>query len=84
MRLGTSRRSENVEDRRGMGLPRGVKIGGVGGLGLLLIVVIGALLGVDPTVLLQGEPGIFPPATEPCRHRLPGIPTSLRPMVSGR
>jgi len=65
MRLGTSRRSENVEDRRGMGLPRGVKIGGVGGLGLLLIVVIGALLGVDPTVLLQGEPGIFPPATEP-------------------
>jgi len=65
MRLGTSRRSENVEDRRGMGLPRGVKIGGVGGLGLLLIVVIGALLGVDPTVLLQGEPGIFQPATEP-------------------
>jgi predicted metalloprotease len=32
---------------------RGVKAGGLGGLGLLIVVVVAMLLGVDPQQLLQ-------------------------------
>jgi predicted metalloprotease len=62
MRWRDSRQSDNVEDRRGMSIPRGAKIGGVGGLGLLAIVVIGMFLGIDPTVLLQGIPDVQTPS----------------------
>jgi hypothetical protein len=48
------RESDNIEDRRGMSISRGTKIGGVGGLGLVAIVLIGWFFGIDPTVLLQG------------------------------
>ncbi len=61
MRLEESRRSENVEDRRGMGIPRGVQIGGASGLGLLLLVVLAMVFGVDPTALLQSGIGTSPP-----------------------
>jgi predicted metalloprotease len=50
MRLGGERESENVEDRRGAGMPVGIA---GGGLGAIAIVVIGLLLGVDPSLLLQ-------------------------------
>ncbi len=46
------RSSRNIEDRRGSSAARA---GGVGGIGILLIVVIGWLLGVDPSFLLQGQ-----------------------------
>jgi hypothetical protein len=62
MRWRDGRQSDNIEDRRGMSIPRGVKIGGVSGLGLLAIVVIGMFLGIDPTVLLQGIPDIQTPS----------------------
>jgi predicted metalloprotease len=62
MRWRDGRQSDNVEDRRGMSIPRGAKIGGVGGLGLLAIVVIGMFLGIDPTVLLQSVPDIQSPS----------------------
>jgi predicted metalloprotease len=62
MRWRDGRQSDNVEDRRGMSIPRGAKIGGVGGLGLLAIVVIGMFLGIDPTVLLQGIPDVQTPS----------------------
>src|ERR671925_189275 len=32
------RRSDNIEDRRSMSLPRGVRVGGMGGLGILVLV----------------------------------------------
>jgi uncharacterized protein len=44
------RRSENIEDRRGMRISRGV-VGG--GLGTLAVIIIGLLLGVDPSALLN-------------------------------
>lgn len=57
MRWRDGRESDNVEDRRGMGIPRSVKVGGgIGGFGLLVVVAISLFLGVDPTVLLQGGP----------------------------
>lgn len=53
MRWEGQRRSDNLEDRRGMG-GRGVAIGG--GLGLVILLV-SAFLGIDPRVLLNGPPG---------------------------
>ncbi len=39
-----------------MSIGRGVAVGGLGGVGLLVVVVIALLLGVDPTKLLQQMP----------------------------
>src|SRR3990172_4937605 len=54
MRWRQGRRSENIEDRRGLPVPGGAVGVGVGGLGLVVVVVIAMLLGVDPSELLQG------------------------------
>ena len=50
------RGSRNIEDRRGRtrGVSRGKAVGGVSGIGLIAIVVIGGLLGVDVSPLLNG------------------------------
>lgn len=50
MRWSDGRRSDNVEDRRGMGAP--AVAGGVGLVGILLAIAV-ALLGGDPFVVLQ-------------------------------
>lgn len=52
MRWQGDRESENVEDRRGSGIPGGGKMVG-GGLGLLAVVLIGAFFGVDVTKILN-------------------------------
>lgn len=52
MKWEQGRRSSNVEDRRGQGMSRGMMIGG-GGLGTIAIALLIALLGGDPTVVLQ-------------------------------
>ena len=49
MRWTMGRQSDNVEDRRGVGVPL---IAG-GGIGSLVIVLLALFFGVDPTVLLQ-------------------------------
>jgi predicted metalloprotease len=66
MRWQDLRRSTNVEDRRGMraGLPI------TGGLGLVVVLVIAALTGVNPLALLGGGGGgteSAPPADDPAR-----------------
>ena len=53
MRWRGERQSDNVEDRRGMSMSRGAKVGGISGLGLVAIVVIGLFMGIDPSTLLQ-------------------------------
>ncbi|HET6224270.1 MAG TPA: neutral zinc metallopeptidase, partial [Dongiaceae bacterium] len=61
MRWREGRRSDNVEDQRGQGLPGGmgfpggggVRRAGIGGFGLLIVVVVALLFGVDPSQLLQ-------------------------------
>lgn len=55
MRWGGLRQSENVEDRRGQGMPRrGVAIGGGG---LLLLLAIAFLTGQDPLQMLEDVSG---------------------------
>jgi len=64
MRWQMGRRSDNIEDRRGVGVG-GVAIGG--GLGTIVLIVIAMFLGVDPSVLLQGSDtsvSTAPPAVE--------------------
>ena len=64
MRWRQGRRSSNVEDRRGMPMGRGLAFGGMSGLGLLTVVVIALLFGVDPSQLLeQGDVGLPPSAS---------------------
>ncbi len=64
MRWREGRRSDNVDDRRGQRVPTGVKVGGVGGLGLLVVVVAAMLLGVDPTEVLRNVPTTSVPPSE--------------------
>ncbi|MGK7870100.1 KPN_02809 family neutral zinc metallopeptidase [Falsiroseomonas sp. E2-1-a20] len=57
MRLGGGRESGNVEDRRGRRVGRGgLAVGG--GLGGVVLVVLALLFGIDPSVILQGDPGL--------------------------
>ncbi|MGD9509463.1 MAG: neutral zinc metallopeptidase [Geminicoccaceae bacterium] len=77
MRWQMSRRSQNIEDRRGMGpagMGRGLRVGGVGGLGLVAFAVIAMLLGVDPSVILgslTGDGGYSGPQSTTSRGGAP-------------
>ncbi len=82
MRWRNGRESENVEDRRGMSIPRGAKIGGLSGLGLVAVVLIGMFLGIDPTVLLQGGPEIQTPAVSVQQGGRPGVNDDQRKFVA--
>src|SRR5215468_5010601 len=70
MRWQMGRRSDNIEDRRGIGVG-GVAVGG--GLGTIVLVVIALFLGVDPSVVLQGGNSVntAPPAVEQRRAPSP-------------
>jgi predicted metalloprotease len=77
MRWQLGRRSQNVEDQRGMGAPAGMggaggigipgglgrsrggmaRGGGIGGIGLLILLLLGWWLGIDPSYLLQDFSG---------------------------
>ncbi|HMK60748.1 MAG TPA: neutral zinc metallopeptidase [Dissulfurispiraceae bacterium] len=54
MRWEDDRRSENVEDRRGIGVSRGVMGGGIGSV---VIVLLALYFGVDPSALLNSGTG---------------------------
>ena len=50
MRWKTGRRSQNIEDRRGIRVSRGIKGGGIGAI---VIALVAMYFGVDPSLLLQ-------------------------------
>ncbi len=50
MRWQNSRRSNNVEDRRGMKIPGGAKGGGIG---ILLLALVGMYFGIDPSMIMN-------------------------------
>ena len=51
MRWQMGRQSNNVEDRRGMGVPMGIAGGGIG---TIILIIAGLFFGFDPSVILQG------------------------------
>lgn len=53
MRLDDEQESQNIEDRRGFRISRGGVVGG--GIGTVAVVLIALFLGVDPSILLQGN-----------------------------
>lgn len=53
MRWTMGRRSDNVEDQRGVGLSGG-KVKG-GGIGLLLLALVGMYFGIDPALILNSN-----------------------------
>lgn len=71
MRLGRQRPSENIEDRRGGGfgfpgggrmrVPIGGRRGGIGIGGLIVLLVVMWLLGINPLELLTGDGGLRVP-----------------------
>jgi predicted metalloprotease len=74
MRWRMGRRSENIEDRRGSGMGSGfdgggmrVSRGGLSGIGLVVVVVLALLFGVDPSLLLTELAG--PPQVVPEQHQ---------------
>jgi uncharacterized protein len=65
----TGRRSDNIEDRRGMGMPL---VAG-GGIGTIILVLAALFFGFDPGVVLQqgaSPPASEAPATSPGRDEL--------------
>jgi predicted metalloprotease len=54
----TGRRSGNIEDRRGLGVP----VAAGGGIGTIVLVLVALYFGFDPSVVLQSDPSL--PATE--------------------
>jgi predicted metalloprotease len=66
MRLGGTRQSENIEDRRGMrmgGVP--MRAGGLGLGGLVILVLFSYLTGANPLELLDPGGGSVGPVSEP-------------------
>lgn len=59
MRWKDQDRSDNVEDRRGMPVSRGM-VGG--GIGTVILVIVALYFGIDPSVILQSVPDSGPPA----------------------
>jgi hypothetical protein len=78
MRLDQEEESQNVEDRRGFGMSRGV-VGG--GIGTIAIVLIGLFLGIDPTVLLQGTQQVNVPQNDSSQTRQ-GAEDEMRQFVA--
>jgi uncharacterized protein len=79
MRWQMGRRSDNVEDRRGMSVGRrGAVVGG--GLGTVVLVLLAMYFGIDPSVILQGgDPG---PQPAPSVQQRPAGDDQLREFVS--
>ena len=81
MRWQMGRRSDNIEDQRGMPVGRGTVVGG--GIGTLVLVLLALYFGVDPSVILQGvDPGSPGPTRSVQQQRAPAGDDQLRDFVS--
>ena len=79
MRLDDEQESQNVEDRRGFRVSRGVAGGGIGGLALILIALF---FGVDPGAILQDNPQINVSQEPGPNSQQPGTPDEGREFVA--
>ena len=74
MRWEDQRRSDNVEDRRGMRVPGGVAGGGIGTI--VIVLIVSWLTGANPLTLLQRAGGIGGGGSEaPAQQGQVGAPT---------
>jgi predicted metalloprotease len=62
MRWGDGRRSENIEDRRGVHVSR--RVAG-GGIGTILLVLVAMYFGIDPSIILNQSPLQIPGSGPP-------------------
>ena len=81
MRIEDQRRSDQVEDRRGMSVGRGV-VGG--GIGIVVIALIAMFMGIDPGVILQGgmAPNVVPEPQQPAPKGAPSRDDKMADFVS--
>ena len=79
MRWGDGRRSDNVEDRRGIRVSRGLVGGGVG---TLVLVLLSLYLGIDPTFLLNQAPPVTGPPAGTGREARPPEENRMADFVS--
>jgi predicted metalloprotease len=79
MRWGDGRRSDNIEDRRGIRVSRGM-VGG--GIGTLVLVLVSLYLGIDPTFILQQTPPVTGPSSGTNREARPPEENRLADFVS--
>ena len=80
MRLDDEQESQNIEDRRGSRVTRGVVGGGLGSIAILLIAMF---FGVDPSAILQGGGGFQSSVPEqPVQNQPAGIRDEGREFVS--
>ena len=73
MRWEDEERSDNVEDRRGMSVSRGV-VGG--GIGTVILVIVALYFGIDPSVILQSVPQSGPPSVTQQQQKVGADPMS--------
>ena len=79
MRWGEGRRSDNVEDRRGIQVSRGMVGGGVG---TIVLVLVSLYLGIDPTFLLQQAPPVTGPPPGTSREARPPEENTMADFIS--
>lgn len=86
MRLEDQRASDNVEDRRGMGAPRGRGIGGGMGLGTIVIVLLLSwVTGTNPLTLFQLAGGLSGGGTSaPAEPGRAGAPADAQGQFAAR
>jgi predicted metalloprotease len=66
----TGRRSQNIEDRRGLSISRGI---GGGGLGILFLVLAAVFFDIDPRIVMQGAE-ILSGGSDSSQTRIQSIP----------
>jgi len=81
MRIEDQRRSDQVEDRRGMSVGRGVAGGGIG---IVVIALIAMFMGIDPGVILQGglAPDVAPEQQQSAKKGAPSRDDKMADFVS--
>ncbi len=79
MRWESGRRSDNVEDRRGVRITRGLA---GGGLGTLVLVLVGLYFGIDPTTILNTIPTGGGSSVEQSSEPRPAAENTLADFVS--
>jgi hypothetical protein len=79
MRWEDERRSDNVEDRRGVRIPGGIAGGGIG---VVVIVLVAMFFGVDPRLLLQNMPSQSSAPAQVSQPGQPGAPDPMRDFVA--